>query len=189
MRRIVSLLAVMVVAAVAGTLLASSPAMADFFGPFKNLGSGMCIQPSGDSSASGTAIVQEPCNVDATGRGNDRFQQWSSVCLNSSCSVFHYVNVGANLCMRARGVGGPANGEQIMLWACNTISDLNWASPSVDIPGHADYLGEYLQSRISGSTGYCLDVPGASTAAGTALQLWGCNGTVAQIYYFQNMFT
>jgi hypothetical protein len=173
-----------VVAALIGSLALASPAMADTFGPVKNYGNGLCFQPDGDSSLQGTLIVQRPCDLNpVTLTSNNPFQQWRATCLNSGCSVFHYVNVGTGLCMRARGLTGPANGEQIMLWACNQISDLNWTQRTVNLSG--GLLGFTMESRISGSTGYCLDVPGASGTIGLALQLYRCNGTVAQIWAIQ----
>lgn len=179
-------LAAVAVAILVGSVTLASPAMADTFGPVQNYGDGLCFQPDGGSSLQGTLIVQEPCDLNpVTLTSSNPFQQWSVSCLNSSCSAFHYVNVGSGLCLRARGLSGPANGEQIMLWTCNQITDLNWASHSVDIPNRADLLGFTLESRISGSTGYCLDVPGASGAVGLALQLYRCNGTVAQLWAIQ----
>jgi Ricin-type beta-trefoil lectin domain len=177
------ILAVVAAAIMAGSLALASPAMADTFGPVHNYGDGLCLQPAGNSAASSTLIVQEPCDLNPTTlTSNNPFQQWSVSCLNSGCTVFHWVNVGSGLCLRARGLTGPANGEQIMLWACNQITDLNWAQHQVDIPNRADLLGFTMESRISGSTGYCLDVPGASGAVGLALQLYRCNGSVAQIW-------
>jgi hypothetical protein len=179
-------LAAAVVAVLVGSLGLASPAMADTFGPVKNYGNGLCFQPEGGSSAQGTLIVQEPCDLNPiTLTSSNPFQQWRVSCLGSGCGVFRYVNVGSGLCLRARGLTGPANGEQIMLWTCNQISDLNWTQHSVDIPGRADLLGFTMESRISGSTGYCLDVPGASGAIGLALQLYRCNGTVAQLWDIQ----
>jgi hypothetical protein len=186
MRRFRILTVLAAVAILAGSLTFASPAMADTFGPVHNYGDGLCLQPAGNAAASGTLIVQEPCDLNPnTLTSNNPFQQWSVSCLNSGCSVFHYVNVGSGLCLRARGLTGPANGEQIMLWPCNQITDLNWAQHSVDIPNRADLLGFTMESRISGSTGYCLDVPGASGAIGLALQLYRCNGTVAQLWAIQ----
>ena len=34
----------------------------------------------------------------------------------------------------------------------------------------------------AGSSGFCLDVPGASTQAGLTMQLYSCNGTSAQAW-------
>jgi hypothetical protein len=170
-------------AMIIGSLVVASPARADSFGPFQNFGNGLCIQPEGNSTDTGAAIVQEPCDRDpVTGEVNP-FQSWRVSCLNSSCSVFHFVNVASGLCMRARGLTGPANGEEIMLWFCNRITDVNWHEHDITIPNRADILPEYLESRLSGSTGFCLDVPGGSAMPGQALQLFQCNGTAAQIWY------
>jgi hypothetical protein len=79
--------------------------------------------------------------------------------------------------MRARGLTGPANGEQIMLWACNQISDVNWDFGQSPIPD-----AFVLESRLSRTHGFCLDVPGQSPIVGQALQLWQCNQTVAQLW-------
>ena len=178
MRRFRILTVLAAVAILAGSLTFASPAMADTFGPVHNYGDGLCLQPAGNAAASGTLIVQEPCDLNPnTLTSNNPFQQWSVSCLNSGCSVFHYVNVGSGLCLRARGLTGPANGEQIMLWDCNWISDLNWTS------GRDPVAGTFvLESRISGSSGYCLDVPGGSWATNVALQLYRCNQTDAQLW-------
>jgi glucosylceramidase len=175
--RLAALLPAVVAALAASMALAvASPAHADDFGPIQNYGNGLCMGPQGNSSDQGTLIVQEPCDQYTTGQRN-LWQEWYAVCINSSCSAFHWVNRGSQLCLRARGLGGPANGEQIMLWTCNGITDLNWVYGSDPVSGTF-----ILESRISGSTGYCLDVPGASWQQGLALQLYQCNQTVAQIW-------
>jgi hypothetical protein len=43
-----------------------------------------------------------------------------------------------------------------------------------------------LRSLVLGTNTSCLDVPGASTAQGVALQIWTCNGTVAQRFFARN---
>lgn len=173
--RIVTLFS-LVMAALAASLAVVSPAHADTMGPIQNYGNGLCMQPQDNSSAQGALIVQMPCDLYTTGQRN-LWQEWDAVCKDSSCSAFHWVNRGSQLCMRARGLTGPANGEQIMLWACNWISDINW------VYGRSPVSGAFvLESRLSGSTGYCLDVPGASWQVGLALQLYRCNQTVAQLW-------
>jgi hypothetical protein len=164
-----------IAAALVGTLAVATPARADTFGPMQNYGDNLCIQPQDNSPFQGTLIVQVPCQLTDGGTAANPFQVWY---FNGS----HLVNFGSGLCLRARGLTGPANGEQIMLWTCNSITDLNWTTHAVDV-GSASILAWSVESRISGSTGYCLDVPGASGQIGLALQLWRCNGTVAQIWY------
>jgi hypothetical protein len=154
----------------------ATPANADTFGPIQNYGNGLCMQPEGNSSAQGALIVQQPCDLYVSGIRN-LYQEWYSVCQDANCSVFYWVNRGSQLCLRARGLNGPANGLQIMQWACNWITDVDWvygSSPVIDT--------FVLESRLSGSRGYCVDVPGASWQAGLALQLYRCNQTVAQIW-------
>jgi hypothetical protein len=164
-------------AMIAASLALATPASADTSGPVQNVGNGLCFQPAGNSTASGTDIVQEPC--DFTIGTRNLSQEWDYVCTNSSCGTVHVVNRASQLCLRARGPNGPANGLEIMLWACNSITDLNWDfGPN---PGSLSPNFE-LRSRISGSTSFCLDVPGASGAIGVALQLFQCNGTVAQLW-------
>ena len=162
------------VAALAASLAITSPAYADTAGPVQNYGNGLCLTPEG--AWSGALVRQQPCDLYTTGVRN-LMQEWDGFCQNSNCTVFHFVNRGSQLCLRARGLNGPANGEQIMLWDCNWISDINWAW------GRDPVAGTFVpESRISGSTGYCLDVPGASWTPGLALQLYRCNQTVAQIW-------
>ncbi|MGW3288619.1 ricin-type beta-trefoil lectin domain protein, partial [Streptomyces sp. NPDC001002] len=44
------------------------------------------------------------------------------------------------------------------------------------MPAHA------ADGRITGLAGKCVDVAGANTANGTAVQLYDCNGTAAQTW-------
>jgi streptogrisin C len=40
-------------------------------------------------------------------------------------------------------------------------------------------------SEIVGLASKCMDVSGANSASGTAIQLWDCNGTSAQKWYLR----
>jgi hypothetical protein len=74
---------------------------------------------------------------------------------------------------------GAANGTLIALWDCtSTESNTRWAwdtSPGSSVFPNASEI----QSRVSGTTGSCLDIPGASRAIGLQLQIYRCNGTGA----------
>jgi hypothetical protein len=129
-----------------------------------NPSSNNCLQPENGSTVQGAAIVQQPCS-------NSSAQRWNRV--SESGGVFHYQNVLSGLCLDARG--SAANGTPVQLWACNTITNENWQP----VDGNNE-----LQSRVSGTSAYCLDAPGAQTTAGLALQIYSCNGTVAQIWEF-----
>jgi Ricin-type beta-trefoil lectin domain-like len=165
------------VAAFFASLAVASPADADTGGPTLNYYGGLCLTPQNNNPASSTLIVQMPCDIYTTGVRN-LMQEWTAVCNDSNCRSFHYINRGSGLCLRARGTG-PARGLQIMLADCTSITDNNWVYRSTSVPGTFG-----LESRISGSSGYCLDVPGGNlTTVGLALQLWTCNGTAAQVFW------
>jgi hypothetical protein len=69
------------------------------------------------------------------------------------------------------------------LWDCtSTESNTRWQWPTPS--GQAAFPNIWpIQSRVSGSTGYCLDIPGASTATGLQVQIYRCNGTNAQEFF------
>ena len=129
--------------------------------------SNQCLQPINDTGQ-GAAIVQEPCNGGAA-------QQWTVVSVGSN--VFHYVNVLSGLCLDARG--GAVNGTPVQQWSCNSISNEKW-QPGEDI---SDEIPPLI-SRVSGTSSYCLDIPGGSGSAGLAMQIYRCNGTLAQQWWF-----
>jgi len=149
--------------------LAATPA-AGQCGPFcqiSNFGSNLCLQPVNGSTARGAAIVQQPCNGSAA-------QQWTKVQVSSN--IFHFVNGLSGLCLDARG--GAANHTPIQQWTCNKISNENW-EPGDD----SDDTIPPLFSRVSSTRSYCLDVPGGQHVAGLAMQIYRCNGTLAQIWW------
>lgn len=149
-------------------LLAATPAAAQcVFCQISNFGSNLCLQPVNGSTAQGAPIVQQPCNGSVA-------QQWTAVHLSGT--VFHYVNNLSGLCLDARG--GAANHTPVQQWTCNKISNENWDPGeyvSDDVPP--------LYSRVSGTRSYCLDVPGGQQIAGLAMQIYRCNGTIAQIWW------
>jgi Ricin-type beta-trefoil lectin domain-like len=149
--------------------LAATPAAAQCaFCQISNFGSNQCLQPVNGSTEQGAAIVQEPCNGSAA-------QQWTKV--QVSGNIFHFVNGLSGLCLDARGRA--VNHTPVQQWTCNNISNENWEPGeyvSDDVPP--------LFSRVSGTRSYCLDVPGGQQhIAGLAVQIYRCNGTIAQIWW------
>jgi hypothetical protein len=111
-------------------------------------------------------VATQPCNP-----GN-LAQRWVQVDVGNGVSKF--VNQAVGWCLYDDTI---ANGSVIALWDCNAnISNTRWTLvwPSVR------FSFPTLESRISGSTGHCLDVPGDQNLAGLRTQLWTCNGTNAQ---------
>jgi hypothetical protein len=87
------------------------------------------------------------------------------------------------LCLEARN--GAVNGGAVDLWPCESSeSNERWHWPPSATPGGSPFPGpKPIQTRVSGSTGFCLDVPGAQTTPGLQLQTWRCNGTLAQRFW------
>jgi hypothetical protein len=126
-----------------------------------------CLQPVNGSTAQGAAIVQEPCNGSSA-------QEWVEISVGDN--IFHYANVLSGFCLDARG--SAANGTPVQQWTCNRISNENWQPGeyvSDDIPP--------LMSRVSGTSTHCLDIPGGQKTPGLAMQIYGCNGTEAQLWW------
>jgi len=127
----------------------------------------MCLQPADPAGGAGTAIVQQPCTA-----GNQA-QNWAPVGLGGSS--YEFVNRASGECLDARG--GAARGTPIQQWPCASISNEHW-SWSHSFPDAFWPIG----SQVAGSSGFCLDVPGASQQAGLGMQLYTCNGTAAQAW-------
>jgi hypothetical protein len=70
------------------------------------------------------------------------------------------------------------NGTPVQQWTCNSISNENW-EPGEDL---GDDIPP-LFSRVSGTSSYCLDIPGGQQVAGLAMQIYRCNGTEAQQWW------
>jgi hypothetical protein len=129
--------------------------------------SGQCLQPENGLTDRGVAIVQEPCNRQPA-------QGWRAVRVGDN--IFHYVNFLSGLCLDARG--GAVNRTPVQQWPCNIITNENW-EPKGDV-GSQDFPPSI--SRVSGTHSHCLDVPGGNSTAGLAMQIYRCNGTLAQIW-------
>jgi hypothetical protein len=137
---------------------------AGIFQPIRNVGNGKCLQPEGGSTALFAAIVQEPCDGSSA-------QGWQYV--RVATNHYHLANQASGLCLQAWD--GAFNNGRVLQDECNFASNnefnTNTALPNVVI----------LESRVGfRDTGFCVDVPGAQAIDGLALQIWQCNGTLAQ---------
>jgi hypothetical protein len=147
---------------VVGGFVAMSPANAVAGAQWANLGNGLCLTATGDS---GAPVVQTPCDT----VNRPLSQQWD-------ISGQHFFNVGNGLCMDAQG--GATNGTKIITWPCNSISNENWSIPTSSTTGFVA-----IRSRVFNTNSHCLDVPQQTMVVNTQLQIWSCNGTVAQGWY------
>jgi hypothetical protein len=134
---------------------------------FFNAHTAMCLEPQNESTAAGTPIVQVPCKASGA-------QQW--IYINSGAGAFQFQNAQTGLCLDARG--GAANHTPVQQWPCNGISNEVW---QVFVPAKGS-LDAPVQSRVAGSSGFCLDIPGGQKTVGLAMQIYACNQTVSQLW-------
>jgi hypothetical protein len=128
-------------------------------------GSNLCLEadPAPDWAY---RVYTQPCNV-----SNNWAQQWTY--LYQDVGIYKIENRAiGGWCIEANAI---ADGSAVPLWPCSsTESNLRWN------PFDAGFGLTGFQSRISGSFGHCLDVPGAQTAPSWSMQVYGCNNTSAQ---------
>lgn len=149
-------------ATAAGTTKGVTP-FVGLFNPIKNVGDNKCLQPA--SPVVGSGVVQEPCD-NSTAQG----WQFNRVAKNH----YQLENQLSGLCLWAFG-DPAANGNPMGLNTCGTASNeefnTNTSLPNVVI----------LESRTGfHDTGFCVDVPGSQPTDGLGMQLFECNGTLAQ---------
>lgn len=121
----------------------------------KPVHSGLCMDVSGWSTASGAKVQQWACH-------DGRNQQFDLVSVGS---YFQLRNVNSGLCVNIQGAS-TANGAKTIQYACG-------AGPNDQFSLQRDSSGAYyLLARHSGK---CLDVSGWSTSNGTQLQQWDCH--------------
>jgi hypothetical protein len=154
-----------ITAFIIAVVVCAAPAAASGPNVLYNFLSNQCLQPINGSTSQGATIVQEPCNGSPA-------QNWTQVSVGNN--IFHFVNVLSGLCLDARG--SARNRTQVQQWTCNSISNENW-QPSDD-DSNDDIPPMF--SRVSGTSSYCLDIPGGQNTVGLAMQIYSCNGTAAQ---------
>ena len=157
----------------AGITAAAAPAHADpaYFGFQTNTnvitgGAPLCLEgtPAPDFQY---RVTTQPCHV-----ASNFAQQWAFQ--DQGGGVVKVENRAlSGWCIEANAI---ANGSAVPLWPCSsTESNLRWVwNPTIFGFG-------FLESRISGSTGHCLDIPMTQTLAGLWTQVYGCNRSYAQL--------
>jgi hypothetical protein len=174
---------VLAAAAVAGTGAAAAqaaPAGASHvrpfdgvFQPIRNVGNNLCLEPiapaAGVPVGPNSPVLQEPCAQPGTDEAvlqGFEFQQISG-------TTYKFVNQKSGACLFA--FIKAENGAPIGLDTCRTVSNEEFDAHTT-LPNVVE-----LESKIGfKDTGFCLDVPGATTTAGLQVQLFTCNGTLAQ---------
>jgi Ricin-type beta-trefoil lectin domain-like len=139
---------------------------AGVFNPIKNVGNGMCLQPA--STADTAAIVQEPCIPGSLAQG------WQDRQIGTN--HYNFINQLTGECIDA--FDGAFNGARVLQTMCsgNTGNSNQQYNTAATLPNVV-----ILMSRVGfRDTGFCIDVPGAQAIPGLAMELFGCNGTLAQ---------
>ena len=148
-----------------GSIAIASPAQAADFNPIKNLGNSMCLQPENGSTAEFAAIVQASCNP------NNPAQLWRYFQVGTN--HFAFENFASRFCFDA--FDGAFNGARLLQGSCVHISneEFNTGARLPDVVK--------IETRIHfRDNGFCVDVPQQRTDEGLAMQIFQCNGTVAQ---------
>jgi hypothetical protein len=134
------------------------------FNPMRNVGNGLCLQP--DVPVDGARVVQQDCDA------NNLAQGWQFKQL-ATTNRYEFINQLSGLCLSV--FIAPANGSPVGLQKCREASGQQFNS-SATLPNVVT-----LESRFgSSNTGLCLDVPGGLSTRGLQMQIFGCNGTLAQ---------
>jgi glucose/arabinose dehydrogenase len=126
----------------------------------RRAGTGLCVDVFFGNPFPGAMVTQFPCNDTAA----QRFH------IEPAGAGLKIRNIGTDLCL-------DISGTKIVLGACGATGADTFLLDPASVP-------VLQQLTKKASPNMCLDVPGASTAPGTQLQLWECNRTNAQIWQF-----
>jgi hypothetical protein len=129
--------------------------------PIQNTGNGLCLQP--ESIGLAALIIQRPCN-DTAIQGRDY--------ISLDGTSYELYNIGSGYCMY--DLDGTSNGSPVFQAGCSGVNNEKWDT----LHGLPDITS--LTSQASVAHSHCLDVPGAQSTVGLAMQIYQCNGTGAQ---------
>jgi len=117
-------------------------------GPLRGVGSGRCLDVTGQSQTDGTSLQIFDC----WGGAN---QQWTQTSSNQ-------LTVYGSMCLDVPNHATSA-GTRVQIWTCTGGANQQWRLNSDG-------------TVVGVESGLCLDVTGAGTANGTAVEIWTCNG-------------
>lgn len=133
------------------------------FDEIKNVGNNLCMQAT--QATPNVPVVQEPCD------STNPLQGWQFTQISGN--TYGFLNQGSGACLFA--FVGAQNGAPMGVDTCRKVSNEQFDTHA-SLPNVTE-----LESKIGFSdTGFCVDVPGATTNPGVQLQLFTCNGTLAQ---------
>lgn len=147
--------------------------------------SGLCLDVGGWSRDNGAPVVQWGCHGGANQQWQPRFVGYCGKQQGSlqERPCYAFKNLHSGKCLDVPG-GDPVPGNKMMQWECNYSRAQVFTV--LTQPGGYDDLKFTLLSATSDlwqSRFRCLDVPSARRDWGLRLQIWNCNGNVAQAFY------
>lgn len=137
------------------------------FHAIRNVGDNLCLQPQ--STADTASIIQMPCDGSALQGWQDR---------QISSQHYNFINQASGECMDA--FDGAFDGARVLQTQCsgNVGNSNQQYFAGATLPAVVS-----LESRVGfRDTGFCVDVPGQNPTPGLAVQLFSCNGTLAQLW-------
>jgi hypothetical protein len=136
-----------------------------------NPNSGLCIDAgaAGTTPANGTTLVINGCDT-------SRLQSWQFVATSGG----NYKVVATNFATLAWDIdinngAGANNFQKAQLWTYGAGTNQQWQVVAEGTTGK-------LVHFVNLNSGKCLDINGQTKTAGTQLQQYDCNGTVAQTF-------
>lgn len=101
-----------------------------------------------------------------------RVEQRQAGVVRAALGGYDFINQASGACLNA--FIKAENGAPFGLSSCRSVS--NERFDTATLPNVTS-----VESRIGGSdNGFCMDVPGGSSQLGLQVQLWTCNGSLAQ---------
>ena len=130
-------------------------------------GSGKCLGLQNGGTSNGTRLEQQSCSASSA---------QSFVLEQRSNGSYRLAHVQSGKCVAPSG--GTGNGTNLVLASCGSSSSQQFRVE--------DMGGAYVR-LVNARSGRCLDVNGASDSDGAKVQLWECNGTVAQSWNLKDV--
>jgi hypothetical protein len=128
-------------------------------------GSNLCLEADPASDVA-FRVYTQPCNV-----ANNWAQQWTYLIVDTGVVKIENHEL-PGWCIEAHAI---TDNSPVIMWPCSsTESNLRWEALD------AGFGLTTFESRISGSFGHCLDVPGDLTLAAWPMHVYTCNSTAAQ---------
>ncbi|MET9607857.1 RICIN domain-containing protein [Streptomyces sp. NPDC006512] len=129
-----------------------------------NSHSGLCLKVKGGSNDNGAAVVQSECGTASEGL-------WKAEATDGGTFI-QLRNANSGRCLDISG-GVAYQGAKVIQYDCNGGLNQKWW----DTDGIDGNIGYWISGTTptGAPTWMCLDMPGASTSAGTQAAMWKCS--------------